>query len=165
METIELKIDPDAHGAELRRKQVELVNLLPSFMDAKDRLNVIVSARKERISDMEAEATRDIIKTDEFKASKSIVQSKVLAAMMREWDIEIDYNEALDKNTQGEVKGEGDEAKVVVTNLSIENHLLQLDMYRFNKSKSQVDAILQLLWVCRSILSFDKEELQHLSGV
>lgn len=153
---IKLEVDPSARGVELKRKQAELVNLLPLINEAKDRYALVVSARKARIADLEAEATLETVRSEDFKLTKSTVQSKVLKAMVRTFEYYVDYQEVLDKNSPAE-KDEG----TIRTTISIEEHLLGLDNMYWNKARSKAEELVQLLWVCRSGLSFDKEDMAH----
>jgi len=153
---VKLSVNPSARGAELKRKQAELVNVLPSINESKDWYALAVAARKARIDDIEAEATLAVSKMEEFRTTKSTVQSKVLKAMVRTYEYQTEYQDTLDKNSPAEREGE-----MITTTLSIEEHLLGIDMMWYNKARSKADEVVQLLWVCRSGLSFDKEDMTH----
>ena len=165
--TMEFTVPENSHGADLKILQARFVNILPKLDEIKDRFNSIVSARKARIADLKADAILSVVKTDEFKATKSIVQAKVLESLTRHHYVDgIQYQESLDANTAGDItQKDGDTPVLLATNISIEEHRLILDQHRFSRAKSKVEELLQKLWVCRSGLSFDKEEMSHLSGV
>ena len=161
-------VPENSHGADLKILQARFVNILPKLDEIKDKFNTVVSARKARIADLKADAILAVIKTDEFKTTKSSVQAKVLDSLTRHHYVSgIRYQESLDANTTGEIvtKDENEVPVLIATNLSIEEHMLVLDQHRFNRAKSKTEELLQKLWVCRSGLSFDKEEMSHLSGV
>ena len=153
---ITLEVDPSARGVELKRKQAELVNLLPLINESKDRYALVVSARKARIADLEAEATLETVRSDDFKLTKSTVQAKVMKALVRLFEYSVDYQEVLDKNSPAMRDGE-----TITTTISTEEHLLGLDNMYWNKARSKAEEVVQLLWVCRSGLSFDKEDMSH----
>jgi len=151
-----LRVPADAHGAALKKLQIKFVNLLPVLNEEKDRAALAVSARKARIEDIWAEAVLAVKETEDFKSSKSTVQAKVLNAMIRNYKVQVDYQESLDDNTFGNKEGD-----MLVTDVSIEEHMLNIDQYKFSRAKSRCEELDQLLWVCRSGLSFDKIELDH----
>lgn len=157
--TQKLEIRVDAHGAELKRLQNEFANMLPMINEVRDRYNLVVNARKARISDIEAAAILEVRNSEEFMSSKSTVQSKVLNALVRTFRHSVDYQKTLDEDTIAKVEGE-----VVHTTISDEEHMLSLDLYRYNRAKSRTEELVQMLWVCRSGLSFDKEDMAHSSS-
>jgi hypothetical protein len=155
-----LKIGQNAHGEELKQLQIKFVNMLPIANEDKDRYALLVSARKSRIEDIVAKAILALQSEESFKAAKSTVQSKVLTALMREYYIEVDYQEPLDKESlAGKPKDD-----MIRTNISIEEHMLNLDNFRYSKAKSKCEELEQLLWVCRSGLAFDKLEFKQLNA-
>lgn len=157
--TMKLEIKENAHGHELKRLQNKFANLLPNINEAKDRYNLVVNARKARIADIEAKAILEVKQTDEFTSTKSTVQSKVLNALVRNYKYMTYYQKTLDEDTIAEVEGE-----YVHTSLSDEEHMLSLDLYRYNRARSRADELIQMLWVCRSGLSYDKEDMIHSSS-
>ena len=157
-----LKINVEVRGEELKKLQIKYVNLLPNFNEIKDKCSLVVSARKARIEDLTASAILAVKNTDEFKETKSTVQAKIMNAMIRTYKQEIGYQKMLDKN-RGAFQGD-DGGLVLTTTISDEEHLLNLDYYGFNRAKSRCDELDQILWVCRSALSFDKIEINHSSG-
>ena len=154
-----LKVPANAHGEALKQLQIKFVNMLPNLNDEKDRAALMVSARKARIEDITAEAIMHIKDSEEFKATKSTVQSKVLNAMVRNYEAEVEYQEALDKDSVADKVG-----NAVKTTVSIEEHRLNIDQFKFSRAKSRCEELDQLLWVCRSGLSFDKSEMNHNTG-
>jgi len=159
---IDLEIPINSHGADLKELQVKFVNLLGQLNEVKDRNNTIVSARKTRIADLRARAIREVMKMSEFLSVKSSVQAKVLESLIRDHYITVPYQASLDTGTLGNI---AEEEKVVETTISIEEHMLNTDNHKFTIAKSKAEELIQKLWVCRSGLSFDKEEMAHLSGV
>lgn len=155
-----LSIPENAHGEALKQLQIKFVNLMSMANDEKDRFALLVSARKSRIEDLIAKATLNIQTEESFKNAKSTIQSKVLNALIREYMIEVEYQESLDSNTIANKVGND----MIRTNLSIEEHMLNLDNFRFSKAKSRCDELEQLLWVCRSGLAFDKLEFKQLNA-
>lgn len=158
-----LQVPVDAHGGALKALQIKFVNLLSSLNEGKDRAALAVSARKARIDDITAEAIMHIKDSDSFRATKSTVQSKVLNAMVREYVARVDYQATLDDESPASEHSikEGE----IETSVSIEEHMLNLDQFRYARARSRCDELDQLLWVCRSGLSFDKTEMDHNTGV
>jgi phosphopantetheine adenylyltransferase len=155
-----LAIPLNAHGEVLKQLQIKFVNLLSGANDEKDRFALFVSARKSRIEDIIAKATLSLQTEEAFKNAKSTIQSKVLNALVREYRIKVDYQEQLDSETIAE-KLDND---LIETNLSTEEHMLNLDNFRYSKAKSRCEELEQLLWVCRSGLAFDKLEFKQLNA-
>ena len=156
-----LEIPVNAHGVELKTLQNELVNMLGSVNEIRDSLNYTVAARKARIADLEAIAVLECKESDDIKASKSIIMSKVLNASVRHYEIFVKYQSALDSAAAGIILVDGEPSEVG-TSVSIEEHLLLRDLYRYNTAKSKTEELIHMLWVCRSGLSFDKQEMQHI---
>lgn len=156
-EVASLNIPTNARGEDLKVLQIKYVNLMPNFNEIKDKCALVVSARKARIEDLQASAILAVKDTDEFKSAKSTVQAKIMNAMVRTFEQKVKYQKLLDES-RGLTP---DDDERIVTTLSDEEHLLNLDTYRYYKAKSKIEELDQILWVCRSGLSFDKSEINH----